>query len=606
MYSHKKPTIWSWITTADHKRIGILYMCSALFFLVVGGLEALLIRTQLFYPGNEILVGMKFNAAFTMHGTTMVFLVIMPLNAAFFNYMIPLMIGARDVAFPRLNAFTYWVFLAGGIMLHISFFIGETPATGWFGYANLSSKHFLPGMGADFWGFSLQILGLSTLVASFNFFVTILNMRAEGMTLFKMPLFVWTTLVTQLLIILSFPVITIALLLLMFDRTFGTNFFNPDQGGNVALWQHLFWVFGHPEVYILILPPMGVISEVLPTFSKKPLFGYSIVVYSTCALALMGFTVWAHHMFTIGMGNWPNVVFSMLTMMIAVPTGVKIFNWLFTMWGGTIQFKSPMLYAMGFILMFTIGGLTGVMHAAPPIDAQHQDTYFVVGHFHYVLIGGAIMGIMSGIHYWFPKMFGKMLNEPLAITQFVILTIGLNMTFMSMHFVGLEGMPRRVYTYSADQGWQFWNQMSTIGAYIQAVAFMIFFYNVARTVIKGEKAPADPWDARTLEWSITSPPPEFNFSAHQKVEYNDDFWYKKQKIGDKAIEIADPNENIPVPKGSYYPIVATSGLCFMPLGVMLFSQSEEQYSFLLISAMGAVIMFYNFVKWAFEPLEEDA
>ncbi|PCI29134.1 MAG: cytochrome c oxidase subunit I [SAR324 cluster bacterium] len=605
MTTGSKSIILSWLTTADHKRIGIMYMVTALFFLVIGGGEALLIRMQLFYPNNDLLVGMKFNAAFTMHGTTMIFLVVMPLNAAFFNYLIPLMIGARDVAFPRLNAFTFWIFLLGGILLHVSFFMGQTPATGWFGYANLSTKHFLPDMGADFWGLSVQILGLSTLIASVNFFVTIINMRAKGMSLFRMPLFVWTTLVTQLLIFLSFPVITIALLMLMFDRTFGTNFFNPDMGGNVVLWQHLFWVFGHPEVYILILPPMGIISEVLPTFSKKPLFGYTVVIYSTCALALMGFTVWAHHMFTVGMGNWTNLVFSMATMMIAVPTGVKIFNWLFTMWGGSIRFTSPMLYAMGFILMFTIGGLTGVMHASPPIDAQHQDSYFVVGHFHYVLIGGAIMGIMAGFHYWFPKMFGKMLSEPLAITQFILLTIGLNMTFMSMHFVGLEGMPRRVFTYSAEQGWTFWNQIATYGAFVQGLGFLLFFYNIWRSLRYGEDASADPWDARTLEWSISSPPPEFNFAVEPIIERTDDFWYKKQKIGARAIEQLTGKEQVSVPKGSYYPFLATLALSLIPVGFLIFTQNQDQYSILLISALGGGLLFYFLVKWAFEPLFEE-
>ena len=604
MTALKKSTgLMSWITTVDHKRIGKLYFFSALFFLVIGGIEAMLIRTQLIEPMNNFLVGMSFNKMFTMHGTTMVFLAIMPLNAAFFNYFVPLMIGARDVAFPRLNAFSYWVFLVGGILLNISFITGGVPDVGWFGYANISSKDYAPGYGADIWGFSLQILGLSTLIASFNFFITIVNMRAEGMSLFRLPLFIWATLVTQVLIILSFPVITVALIFLMFDRTFGTSFFSPSGGGDVILWQHLFWVFGHPEVYILILPPMGIVSEILPTFSKKRLFGYPVIVFSTCSIGFLGFTVWAHHMFVVGMGEWANVIFSVATMAIAIPTGVKIFNWLFTLWGGSIKFTTPMLYALGFIYMFTIGGVTGVMHSAPPIDMQHSDSYFVVGHFHYVLIGGSIMGILAGIFYWFPKMFGRMLSERLGIIQFILLIIGMNLTFMSMHFVGIDGMPRRIYTYTEDQGWTLWNQVATIGAYIQALSFMIFFYNMFTSFGSNRIASADPWDGRTLEWSISSVPPEFNFYKEPIVSKLDDFWHKKQSVGDKAIEVLQGDEEVHLPNPSLQPFLATLFFSIIPVSLMYYGHHQGQYSLLLIPLAATIGMTYFFFRWAFEPAE---
>lgn len=601
--SYAKSGWLSWLVTVDHKRIGILYFWSAFVFLLIGGLEAVLIRTQLFVPENDFLVGMRFNQMFTMHGTTMIFLAIMPLNAAFFNYFIPLQIGARDVAYPRLNAFTFWIFFFGGLFLHFSFIVDHIPDVSWTGYSNLSSKIYLPSGGGDFWNIGLQVLGLSTLVASFNFAVTIFNMRAPGMNMLKMPLFTWTSLITQILIILSFPVLSVALAMLMLDRTFGTNFFNPAFGGDVIIWQHLFWVFGHPEVYILALPVMGYVSEILATFSRKSLFGYSVMVISSSSIGFLGFCVWAHHMFTVGMGTYANAIFSTATMAIAIPTGVKIFNWLFTMWGGSIRITSAWLYAVGFILMFTIGGLTGVMHASPPVDYQQHDTYFVVGHFHYVLIGGSLMGIFAAIFYWFPKMFGRLLNETLGKWQFAILLVGMNLTFMSFHFLGVEGMPRRYYYYQATDGWTFWNQVATIGAYTQAIAFILFVINLFITFRKPKDAPADPWDGRTLEWSVASAPPEFNFYKLPQVTKIDDFWHKKQSQGkDAAIEKLTGKEQVHMPFPTWLPFVAASFLMLLPIGLMFFNHFHS-YTWLLVCLVGFVLFVGTAIKWALTPVE---
>src|SRR5262245_18793535 len=467
----EKSGLWSWITTVDHKRIGILYGATAFFFFLVGGLEALIIRIQLAKPENTLVSPETYNQLFTMHGTTMIFLGVMPLSSMFFNYLIPLQLGARDVAFPRLNAFSYWVFLAGGLIVNAGWLLGAAPNGGWFGYANLTSKQFSPGLNIDFWTVGLQILGVASLAAAVNFFVTIINLRAKGMKMMYMPMFVWMSFITQILLLLAFPVITVALILLMIDRTFGTHFYVPSGGGDPVLWQHLFWIFGHPEVYILVLPAFGIISEVLPVFSRKPLFGYAAMVFSGAFIAFLGFGVWSHHMFSTGMGPFADAYFSMATMLIAVPTGVKIFNWIGTIWGGQIQLKTPMLFALAFIAMFIIGGLSGVMHASPPADLQQTDTYFVVAHFHYVMFGGSIFGLTAGAYYWWPKMSGHMLDEGLGKVHFWLMLIGFNLTFFPMHFLGLNGMPRRVYTYAAENNFGFWNLMETVGSLILGLSF---------------------------------------------------------------------------------------------------------------------------------------
>ncbi|MFY7923588.1 MAG: cytochrome c oxidase subunit I, partial [Gemmatimonas sp.] len=406
--------LWSWLTTVDHKRIGALYLISGLFFFVVGGLEAAVIRAQLAVPNGTLVSAEMYNQLFTMHGTTMIFLAVMPLSAAFFNFLIPLQVGARDVAFPRLNAFSYWIYLLGGIFITVPIFFSMAPDGGWFGYAPLSTKAYSPQINMDFWVIGLQILGISSLAAGFNFITTIINMRAPGMTLMRMPIFTWMSFVVQFLVVLAFPVITVALVFLQFDRFFGTNFYTIAKGADPLLWQHLFWVFGHPEVYILILPAFGLVSEVLPTFSRKPLFGYPVMVYSGILIGFLGFGVWAHHMFSVGMGPIADSVFSLATMLIAIPTGVKIFNWMATMWGGQIRFTVAMKFAVALVALFTVGGISGVMHSSPPADLQQTDTYFVVAHFHYVLYGGSVFGIFAGTYYYFPKITGRFLSEKLG------------------------------------------------------------------------------------------------------------------------------------------------------------------------------------------------
>src|SRR5215211_8458768 len=527
----------SWLITVDHKRIGILYGVSAMAFFAIGGLEALIIRAQLAQPNGQVVDEQTYNEIFTMHGTTMVFLVVMPMLAAFANYLIPLQIGARDVAFPRLNAFSYWCFILGGLFLYSSFLLGGAPDGGCFAYAPNTLTEFTSSHGMDFWAIGLQITGIASLVGAIKLILTALNMRAPGMTLLRMPIFTWMALVAQFLLLFAIPVITVALFLLTFDRRFDANFFNVDAGADPLLWQHLFWIFGHPEVYILILPAMGMVSEILPVFSKKPLFGYPFVVYATVAIGFIGFGVWSHHMFTTGLGPIANSFFAASTMLIAVPTGVKIFNWMGTMYGGSIRFTTPMLFAIGFVSMFTIGGLSGVMHAVVPIDMQHQDSYFVVAHFHYVLFGGAFFGLMGGIFFWWSKFTGKLLDETLGKWCFWLVFSGFNLTFGPMHFLGIDGMPRRIYTYGENQGWSGWfglhwlgwNMVVSIGAFIIMAGMLVFIFAAIRSLLGPKNAVNDPWDGATLEWSLPSPPPAYNFAVSPVVRSRDAFWAWKRR-----------------------------------------------------------------------------
>jgi cytochrome c oxidase subunit 1 len=582
--------LWSWITTVDHKRIGAMYGTTAFIFFLIGGIEALLIRIQLMKPENTFIGPDVFNQLFTMHGTTMIFLAIMPLSASFFNFMIPLMIGARDVAFPRLNAFSYWVYLFGAIFLNLSFVLGGAPDTGWFGYSNLTSSQYAPGHGVDFWAIGLQILGVASLAAAFNFIVTIVNLRAPGMKMMRMPPFVWMTLVTSFLIIFAFPVITVALVFLLFDRFTGTNFFVPAAGADPLLWQHLFWLFGHPEVYILILPAMGIVSEVLPTFSRKPLFGYPVVVYSGIFIGFMGWGVWSHHMFSVGLGPLADSFFAITTMMIAIPTAVKIFNWIATMWGGRLELKTAMLFSLGFIALFTMGGLSGFMHASPPADLQQTDTYFVVAHIHYVLFGGAIMGIFSGLYYWFPKMTGRLLNEGLGKVHFWSTLIAMNLTFFPMHFVGLLGMPRRVYTYAPGMGFDTMNMMSTVGALLLALSVLVFVINFLASIRGGKVAGNDPWGGASLEWAIPSPPPPYNFGSLPVISSLDPLWHRESR--EAALKCNEVHGPIHMPPNSFWPMVAAFGIALMLSG-MIFGWWA--------GVPGLIIMLVGLYSWSFEP-----
>ena len=611
---------WSWVTTIDHKRIGLLYGVTALLFFLMGGLEALLIRLQLIVPNNDVLSATQYNEMFTMHGTTMIFLAIMPLNSALFNYIVPLQIGARDVAFPRLNAFGYWTFLAGGIVLTMSWLYNEAPNQGWYGYAPITEQTWNPGRNVDFWIIGLMLLGISSLAASINFVVTIINMRAPGMSMMRMPIFSWSTLITSVLLVMALPAITVALILIAMDRYAGTGFFSQAAGGDPLLWQHLFWVFGHPEVYILILPAFGIVSEIIPVFSRKPLFGYSVMVYAIGAIAFLGFGVWVHHMFTTGLGPTANAVFAGSTMLIAIPTGVKIFNWIGTMFRGSLKFTTPMLFAIGIVSQFTIGGLSGVMHASPPVDTQHNDSYFVVAHFHYVLFGGSIFGLLAAAYYWFPKMTGRMMDDRLGRWNFWTTFIGFNITFFPMHFLGLQGMPRRYYTYGEDSGWGFWNLWVSIGAFFLAGSILLFVYNLGRSLRQGQPAGNNPWDAGTLEWAIPSPPPVYNFAQVPSIGHRDPLWwenYDRHDTGhggqdydpthdDREQDLSHVNEvkgHIHMPNPSYYPAIASLGLFIGGLGLLL-ENPDITIGLLhlpVLCLLGAVVLITGIYGWAFEP-----
>ena len=528
--------VGDWIMTTDHKKIGIMYIVTAFFFFLAGGVEALLVRTQLAVPNGKVLSPEIYNQVFTMHGTTMIFLFVMPMLTGLGNYVVPMMIGARDMAFPRMNAFGFWVVLLGGLFLTSSFLFGAAPNAGWFSYAPLTELTqdcgatavlCTPGANMDFWALGILMLGISSIAASLNFVVTILKLRAPGMTINRMPMFTWMTLVTAFLLLFALPSLTAAAILLLLDRHLGTHFFQSGFGGDPLLWQHLFWSFGHPEVYILILPAFGIISEVLPVFSRKPLFGYTFVAWSGVAIGFLSFTVWAHHMFAVGLPLVAQAFFATSTTLIAIPTAVKIFNWVFTVYGGKISFKPPMLFALGFVAMFLIGGLNGIALAVVPVDYQLTDTYFVVSHLHYVLFGGTAFGVFAGIYYWFPKMTGKLLNERLGQVQFWLMLIGVNLTFFPMHILGLLGMPRRIYTYPDNLGWNDLNLLATIGAFTIAAAVLVFLWNFVITLRSGQPAGTDPWDAFTLEWDTDSPPKPYNFPVLPIVRSRRPFYDKK-------------------------------------------------------------------------------
>ncbi|SUZ61375.1 uncharacterized protein METZ01_LOCUS14229 [marine metagenome] len=589
--------IWGWMTTVDHKRIAVLYGVTAFILLLIAGVEAGVIRMQLASADNDLVSAGRFNQMFTMHATTMVFMVIMPLSVSFFNFVVPLAIGARDVAFPRLNALSYWIFLFGAILMHVAFVVDEVPDAGWFSYANLTEHPFSVNRGLDFWSIGLLVMGAASVAGGLNFVVTIINMRAPGMSMMRMPVFVWMTLITSILLVLAFPVITVGLIELTMDRNFGTHFFIPSEGGDPVLWQHLFWVFGHPEVYILILPAMGIVSEVLPTFSRKPLFGYPFVIFSGIVIGIMGWAVWSHHMFTVGLGPVANSVFTITTMLIAVPTGIKIFNWIGTLWKGSIEFTTAMMFALGFVALFIVGGLSGVSHAVSPSDFQQQDTYYIVAHLHYVLFGGSIFGIFAGIYYWYPKITGKMLSETLGTLNFWLLFIGMNLTFFPMHFVGMNGMPRRIYTYSAEFGWENMNQIASFGYVVLFVGMVVFLVNIWQTR-RSRFVSHDPWDAPGLEWSIASPPPPYNFAEVPQVEGLDQYWIMKDRAEAAGTPLREPEalvdpSSIHMPSPSYWPIFTAAGVALIGGGLL---------SHFALSFVGGVIAMMGVIGWGNEPV----
>ena len=635
----------AWLTTLDHKRIGVMYGYTAFTFFLIGGVEALLLRVHLAQADSEFLTAGAYNAMFTMHGTTMIFLVVMPLASAFMNYLLPLQLGVRDVAFPRLNALSYWIFLFGGIFLYSSFLFGtanapmfpdgtvagnmpinggpgnfdffaSAPNGGWFGYQPNAGPNFSQGTVLDYWSLGLQILGLASLVSSINFIVTVLNVRARGMRLLRMPLFSWTTFVTAFLLVFSLPIVAVALFMVTFDRQFGSLFFDATAGGDPILWQHLFWLFGHPEVYILIMPAFGIVSEVIPVFSRKPLFGYAAMVFSTVAIAFLGFGVWAHHMFASGISPQSQAAFGLATMTIAIPTGIKIFNWLGTMWLGRLRFTTPMLFCMGMIAMFVIGGLSGVTHAVVPSDWQQTDTYYIVAHFHYVIFGGSLFALFGGAYYWYPKLRGRLMSERIGKLHFWLTFVGFNLTFAPMHWLGLQGMVRRTWKYSGELGLERWNFLSTVGAFIIAVSVLVFMFNWWRSKTHGKVAGFDPWDARTVEWMAPNPTPDHNFTEVPVVRALDHFWHLKyttdeegraerrpeadQVLADLEHSGLNPPEPIHLPSPSYFPIVLAAGLPLVGWGIVYHTSGWGKS----LIAAGVVAILTGAIGWGTEPIED--
>lgn len=573
--------------TVDHKIIGIRYMVTAFLFFCLAGIQILLVRTQLARPESNFLSPETYNQFFTMHGTTMIFFFATPVLFGFGNFLIPLMTGTRDMAFPRLNAFGYWVFLFAGLLMYSSFLVGMVPDGGWFAYPPLTGPQYSPGLNLDFWNLGLLFLSISTTAGALNFIVSIFKMRAPGMSIDRMPLFVWAILVTSFAVIFAVPSLTAANLLLMLERTFGFHFFNPAAGGNPLLWQHLFWVFGHPDVYIIFLPAVGIAAEIIGTFSRRPVLGYTLLAMATVATGIIGFGVWVHHMFAVGLSQIANNFFSMSSIIIGIPSGVQVFAWLGTMLTGRPVFKTPLLWIAGFIFLFVLGGVTGVMFPAVPFDQQVTDTYFVVAHFHYVLVGGAIFPAFGGFYYWFPKFFGRMLDERLGKINFWLFFIGFNLTFFPMHILGLIGMPRRVYTYLPGLGWDGLNLLSTIGAFIIALSVVVLIANVIQSLRKGEKAGDNPWDGSSLEWATASPPPAYNFARIPIVRSRVPLWDSREKgrsaplettpltnalehetLGTTVID-AHPDSVMHMPHDSMVPFFLTLAMLVIFIGLML-------------------------------------
>ena len=558
----------AWLSTVDHKRIAVLYLLTALVFFVIGGVEALFIRLQLSVPNNHLLRPETFNQLFTMHGTTMIFLVAMPALFGLVNYVLPLQIGARDMAFPRLNAFGFWCVPLGGILLHFSLFAGGAPAVGWFAYTPLSETPYSSQLGVDYWAISLFVLGTGSISLAVNIVATVVSRRAPGMTMRRLPLFTWINFVNAFIILMALPVLNAGLAMLLIDRQLNGHFFLPIGGGSPVLWQHIFWAFGHPEVYILALPAFGIISEIVPVFSRKPIFGYEFVAASSVAIAVLSMGVWGHHMFTVGMGRPMDAFFAIASMLIAIPTGVKVLNWTATMIGGRIQFRVPMLFAIAFLLQFLVAGLTGISHASAALDWQTKNSYFLVAHFHFVAVGAIVFALLGGIQYWFPKMSGRMLSESLGKWTFWLMTIGFNLTFIIQHFLGLLGMPRRVYTYPDLPHWGWMNMLSTSGVFFMSAASLALVWNVLISLFRGKVAGDNPWNAWTLEWATTSPPPHENFVALPPIRSRRPLW-----------DIANPGRPDPV-------VGENSAAITLPdhnkTGILAFIFSETGFFLILI------------------------
>ncbi|MGI8769853.1 MAG: cytochrome c oxidase subunit I [Acidobacteriaceae bacterium] len=523
--------VHSWVVTVDHKKIGVLYVLYSLIFFLIGGIEALLIRLQLAIPNNDAISPENYNRIFTMHGTTMIFFVVMPMVIGFGNYLMPLMLGVRDMAFPRLNAFSLWMTVFGGLLLYYSWIggtglqgAGTAPDVGWFAYAPLNERAFSRGHSTDYWAVSLLISGVGSIGAAINFIATAFSMRCKGMTLFRMPLFVWLYIVMSVLIILAINPLTAAQVMLLIDRYLGGHFFDAQAGGSALIWAHFFWIFGHPEVYVLVMPAFAVANEVIPVFSRKAIFGYPAMVAASVGIAFLSLGVWAHHMFTVGMTSVSNSFFALSTMLVGIPTGIKIFNWIATMWGGKIRLTVPMLFAIGFVAQFLIAGLTGIMLSVAPFNWQLHNSYFVVAHFHYVIVGAIIFAMFAGFYYWYPKVTGRMMDKRLGQIHFWLFVIGFHLTFDLMHIPGILGMPRQIYTYDANRGWGGWNMAVSIGAAVQAIAISVFVYNLIVSYFRGRVAGPDPWDAWTLEWATTSPPPAYNFAVEPVVASRRPLW----------------------------------------------------------------------------------
>ncbi|HEY6152255.1 MAG TPA: cytochrome c oxidase subunit I [Candidatus Udaeobacter sp.] len=538
----------AWLSTVDHKRIGVLYMLTGLFFLIVGGLEALVIRLQLAVPNNHLVAPDTFNQLFTMHGTTMIFLVAMPLLFGFVNYILPLQIGARDMAFPRLNAFGYWCQPFGGILLHFSILAGGAPAVGWFSYAPLSETPYSSSPGVDYWAIAIFVLGLGTISFAVNTIATVISCRAPGMTMRRLPLFTWMNFINSFLILIALPVLNAGLAMILIDRRLDGHFFLPFRGGSAVLWQHIFWAFGHPEVYIVAVPAFGMIAEMIPVFSRKPIFGYEAVAASTVAIVVLSSLVWGHHMFTVGMGRALDLFFIITSMLIAIPTGVKVLNWSATMVGGRIRFSVPMLFCIAFLIQFTCAGLTGISHASAALDWQTKNSYFLVAHFHFVFVGAIVFAMLGALPYWFPKMSGRMMSESLGKWTFWLWVIGFNMTFIIQHVLGLYGMPRRIFTYPDIPGWGWMNMVSTVGVFFMGAGSLVMIWNIAQSFFRGKPAGDNPWDAWTLEWATTSPPPHENFLALPPIHSRRPLWdianpdRPDPVVGDDQVVLPDHNK----------------------------------------------------------------